>query len=475
MPERISGNSMLTTAAEFGTLGGYDAAVRKVKRIWLGVALCAVCAAQERDEKPDAKTGARGFVAVFANKRVDARLEMKAPPDFTLHITYKLPDGHESQTFSTVPVKGKRAYRVELVRTRELDQGEIRAVAREYSTGGPNSWKVIISTEIKSISRAYLDHMYIDRPPFCLVQIINPAGDFPLPLNRLGAPVSERFQAAGPVPFRKGKKTGYMDRSRDKVLIEPRFDGGDRFYSGRARVELDGKTGYIDETGKLVIPAQFESGGRFGFHRAPELAAIWKDGKCGMIDRSGKIVIEPKYDNFGEFLVGSIEVHVGERVGLVSRTGKVLIEPKYDDVYYFSEGLACVVLDGKFGFVGEAGKLVIEARFTGAGAFGSGLAPVEIDHRAWGFIDRTGALKLPAIYKGALSFSEGLAGVAISKVLPGRDRPHLRWGMIDTRGKLVIPYLYESLRTFAGGRCPATLDGKVGWLSKDGIFTKRER
>ena len=46
-------------------------------------------------------------------------------------------------------------------------------------------------------------------------------------------------------PVKQNGKYGYIDKT-GKVIIEPRFDFADKFYEGFARVSVDGKEGFID-------------------------------------------------------------------------------------------------------------------------------------------------------------------------------------------------------------------------------------
>ncbi|EIQ8871589.1 WG repeat-containing protein, partial [Campylobacter coli] len=43
-----------------------------------------------------------------------------------------------------------------------------------------------------------------------------------------------------------------------KIVIEPKFDGVGNFSEGLARVELNGKYGFIDKSGKIVIEPKFD-------------------------------------------------------------------------------------------------------------------------------------------------------------------------------------------------------------------------
>jgi hypothetical protein len=65
-------------------------------------------------------------------------------------------------------------------------------------------------------------------------------------------------------------------------VIAPEFDAADTFIDGLALVKKNGKWGYIDKTGTVVIAPQFDQVvGALGF---PEgLAPVKKGGKWGYI------------------------------------------------------------------------------------------------------------------------------------------------------------------------------------------------
>jgi hypothetical protein len=51
-------------------------------------------------------------------------------------------------------------------------------------------------------------------------------------------------------------KHGYIDNSGN-TIIDPKFDYGFDFYDGLAAIETSKKWGYVDCTGRLIIPPQF--------------------------------------------------------------------------------------------------------------------------------------------------------------------------------------------------------------------------
>lgn len=54
----------------------------------------------------------------------------------------------------------------------------------------------------------------------------------------------------------------------------------------------------MDISGKVIVKAQYEDAGEFSVNG---LAAVKKDGKWGWINESGKVVVEPIYEMVSGF------------------------------------------------------------------------------------------------------------------------------------------------------------------------------
>ncbi|MGB2698327.1 MAG: WG repeat-containing protein, partial [Candidatus Zixiibacteriota bacterium] len=57
-------------------------------------------------------------------------------------------------------------------------------------------------------------------------------------------------------------KWGYINK-QGEIIIKPQFDHTDDFSEGLAAVSINYKWGYIDKTGKIVIPLQFGGASSF--------------------------------------------------------------------------------------------------------------------------------------------------------------------------------------------------------------------
>lgn len=86
-------------------------------------------------------------------------------------------------------------------------------------------------------------------------------------------------------------KSGFIDKT-GKVVIPARFDHVFKFSEGLTSVDIGGKCGYINKEGREVIPLQFEVCMPF----AGGLAYMTGESEdlplLGFIDRTGKIVFK---------------------------------------------------------------------------------------------------------------------------------------------------------------------------------------
>lgn len=153
-------------------------------------------------------------------------------------------------------------------------------------------------------------------------------------------------------------------------------------------IRENGKYGYIDKTGKVVIPPQFEN--TMGFSEG--LAATKLNGKYGYIDTTGKWVIEPKFDFTYKFSEGLAMVRIGKKFAWIDRSGKIVIEPQdfEDTAVGFSEGRTAVKINGKWGYIDTTGKIVIEPKYKKATRFLGGVAQVETEDHLHYWIDLNG-------------------------------------------------------------------------------------
>ncbi len=259
----------------------------------------------------------------------------------------------------------------------------------------------------------------------------------------------------------------FINRAGEVVIrfVPKEDDAGDgypilsarRFSEGLAAVYANGSWGYIDTTGKLVIPLKYRLADNFrdGY-------ALVRDENLRQIciDRKGQRVFS-QYRMESGFWEGVASV----KLPLKGITGGI------DDEY-------------KLGLMDTTGQLLCEPQFDRIGRFGSGMAPVLVGSRPtaevarpegievtatqggkWGFIDRYGRFVINPVYDEAKGFSNGLAAVRIG----------WEWGYIDTLGSLVYQpqfayagYFREQIARVKLGSTYNTYRGKQAYINREG-------
>lgn len=188
------------------------------------------------------------------------------------------------------------------------------------------------------------------------------------------------------------------------------------------------------------------------------MAEVKQNGKWGFIDRKGNVVITPQFDSTDKFSGGLACVSLNGKHGLINKTGKFVIPAEYDMIEVTSEDLVSFKKDGKYGYMDKTGNILIPARFEQCYGFNEGMAAVEVNGK-WGFIDIKGELTIPAQYTCVVSFSEGLAAVEIDD----------KWGAIDQAGNLVIPAGFDDAFFFDKGLAFVEQEDNIysGWFFID--------
>ncbi|MFI5221477.1 MAG: WG repeat-containing protein [Bacteroidia bacterium] len=92
----------------------------------------------------------------------------------------------------------------------------------------------------------------------------------------------------------------------------------------------------------------------------PKIAKVEKDGKQGFIREDGSEIVPCKYDNIYPWEKGRAKVEIKGKYGYIKREdGEEYIPVKYDFIGPFINGLAIVALNGRRGLINEEGQEVV--------------------------------------------------------------------------------------------------------------------
>lgn len=242
-------------------------------------------------------------------------------------------------------------------------------------------------------------------------------------------------------------------------------------------VDRNGKTGYVDTTGRLAIPARFDRGGTFN----EGLTAVSVGKKMGFIDCAGGWVIAPRFDWAQHCQDGWCRA--GEKYGdfgLYDRKGSRFPLRVLDVPFMPAEGMVVGIGSlHRYGFMDMETGHVVGPRFQSAKpAFSEGLLGACETEDHCGFVDRTGSWVIAPTYCCVSDFHEGLARVITAKnealyidhagrpafatplthgqdfrdgIAPaGADDTH--WGVLDRSGAFVVAPQFEFIGDHRDGR-----------------------
>lgn len=123
--------------------------------------------------------------------------------------------------------------------------------------------------------------------------------------------------------------------------------------------------------GATLSQAQIETFKKYNeVHNFSEgFAKVELNGKWGFINQKGEEIIPLKYDNVEHFSEGFAIVKLNGKYGFINKEGKKIIPIKYDYIHRFSEGFAKVKLNGKWGFINTKGKEIVPPLVRASGSY----------------------------------------------------------------------------------------------------------
>ena len=273
---------------------------------------------------------------------------------------------------------------------------------------------------------------------------------------------------------------GFIDKNTRRIVIPYQFEGVASFKEGLAAVMVEGRYGFIDQTGKLITPPKL--GEVTSYHQG--LAEVWVDGKAGVIDRSGKFVAEPQFrraipftssvllvqpasaedDNFFQKKYGVAGIREngpnwrGSGVfGLYDLQQGWLVKPKFHIQRFEGNGrgLVWARIDGqpdqRYGLLRADGNWQVEPKFSSVDRLRYGRAAVSVSQRfpsqrykreidtLWGAVDEIGQVVIPLKHERQIYFSKGFSEVKVGELE----------GVMHPDGSLVGGRLFQKVDTWS--------------------------
>lgn len=174
-----------------------------------------------------------------------------------------------------------------------------------------------------------------------------------------------------------------MDKQKKKVEVVKRYhfrrDGvedtqgydwiGKKCAAGLYPVELNGKLGFADRNGEIVVPIIYDTLGTCNdtISSCDDTYLNLRKNKLeGLVKNDGTVVVEFKWPDMQLWKLSEdlIPVAIGKKWGFANvKTGKTQVEPAYDEVEFFINGFAPVRIEDKWGIIDKDGNMIIEPKY----------------------------------------------------------------------------------------------------------------
>ncbi len=93
------------------------------------------------------------------------------------------------------------------------------------------------------------------------------------------------------------------------------------------------------------------------------LRGFESNGKWGFVDENGKVIIKPQFEAVICFREGLCPVKMNGKWGFIDKKGRIVITPIYGFARCFRNGYSIVVNNGKFGAINRKGEVTVPIKF----------------------------------------------------------------------------------------------------------------
>lgn len=285
-------------------------------------------------------------------------------------------------------------------------------------------------------------------------------------------PAGYKLEENGLIRVNDNGNYGYINKS-GKIIIPIRYEHLN-YYSDDSDyliAKFNGAWGVLNKSGDIVIPFEYQD-----IRTWDEIFVAKKNHKYGAVDTDGKITIPFVYDCIYEGSENLAAARIGDTYSYINKYGNAIAPFIYENAYFykFQNGMVLVEKDGKLGAINKYGDVVVPIKYAlprtgdipvGAGnEFKDGRLAV-LRSGKYGFVDEQGKEVIELKYDFVKDFEEGLARVNLND----------KWGFVDTNGNEIIPIIYDEVFNFHNGKAKVNLNGKYGFIdTKNNILLPLE-
>lgn len=276
--------------------------------------------------------------------------------------------------------------------------------------------------------------------------------------------------------------SGFINPRNELVIQLPELNYSN-ISEGMLSYYENGVCGFMDSTGKKIIPAQFKYCSNFHNGKA---MVVFKSGKAGYINRNKQLLISPRWDTACSFqgnfaVIGKRDPEGKFKFGVIDHFGNLLIPPQYVFMTPLSEGKSFVNAGGSYekGVLKGGKWYLINLNKQSVLTLCDTTLNKEIINYSGYLRFKNGVTWFPGIHQGKVLFglmNENTDYVVLPQytfvnrlnedaggVFAGR-----KMGFIDIHGKQFIPCVYDVVGAFNNGYAWFKQGKKYGYVDKKG-------
>lgn len=237
---------------------------------------------------------------------------------------------------------------------------------------------------------------------------------------------------------RESTQIEFIDKEgKTKLTLPPEIESAFSFFEGRAAVKSNGYYGFIDKTGKIVIPCIYSLA--FNFKNGLARVAVYDStagiNKFGFINDNGDVKVPYQFNNADDFSDGLALISNGKQYGYIDKEGKFVINPQFDYATSFEENYAVIKQGELFGYIDKEGKIIINPQYKSADKFYDEIAAVKGTDGKFGFINKDGQYLINPQFDYVSRFYNKVAFLTMAN----------KQGLIDRKGKIIVNPQFDAM------------------------------
>lgn len=305
---------------------------------------------------------------------------------------------------------------------------------------------------------------------------------------------SIKHQTLVPYLTHNGKYV-FVDSASMQPISHMEYDNCTFFHEDLAAVEINNKYGFVNRSGKLIIPVKYENATIF----SEGLCGVKWNGKWGFINQRGEVIIPNKYQTIRPFKDGLAAVYAKEESYEINKNGNKVedeamiiwtpsdywVKPNQTEL---TEVLQTIIegvnpeiedlipdrLDGKYGYKDQKDSVVVQYIYDMAYPFEGNYAKVEIGQKI-GVINRIGKLIIPTKFDEIEHIGDEMFKVGIGKWKNNNNSLKFegKWGIINSSCYEILRPIYDYVWEFQSGFAKILLSDQFFFVDKSGRVYKK--